>query len=58
MTVYTVAGGLLVLVVAIVVVLSIVAGARAEERALRAQGCTCEYPRAGDHVGGCPLRPT
>jgi hypothetical protein len=30
-------------------------GSKADEAALRQRGCTCQYPRAGDHEGSCPL---
>lgn len=57
MIVYAVAAAILTLVLACVAALAaVVGGARLEERELRAQGCTCEYPRMGDHEGPCPMR--
>lgn len=34
---------------------AIIVGSRADERDLRAQGCTCEHPRSGEHEGRCPM---
>jgi hypothetical protein len=54
MTVYATAGAVALLVLIATVVASIVVGARADEAALRARGCTCANPRAEGHEWGCP----
>lgn len=44
-----------IVAMAVLVLASVRSGALSDERALRAMGCTCEYPRDGQHVGTCPL---
>lgn len=50
-----IAACLFALLMAAIVWAAVLAGSRADERALRALGCTCQYPRAGQHEGSCPL---
>lgn len=49
------AAALLSAIAAAIVWAAVLAGSRADERALRALGCTCAHPRAGQHEGSCPL---